>query len=82
MDAGLKSQAGPNGEVPMQMMRVDRQVQSGARAGSRMGARARVGLPPGGREAGLACGQGACIRKGGAFLWRREFLEEVAVHHF
>ncbi|MFZ3094432.1 MAG: hypothetical protein WA127_11535, partial [Methanothrix sp.] len=46
MDAGLKSQADSNGEVPMQMMRVDRQLQSCAPACSRIGARVRVGLQP------------------------------------
>ena len=75
MDAGLKSQADSNGEVPMRMMRVDRQVQSCARACSRMGARARVGLlpaGPGGRS-GLVSG-GLFSESGGCFgldFWKK-----------
>ena len=79
MDAGLKSQADSNGEVPMQMMRVDRQLQSCAPACSRIGARVRVGLQPGGPggRSGLLSG-GACLRK--RRLFGAVFLEEVAVH--
>jgi len=76
MDAGLKSQANSNGEVPMRMMRVDRQVQSCAPACSRIGARARVGLPPerpGGRSGlmsgGLALGRGSIF--GGLYFWKK-----------
>ena len=61
MESGLKSQAGSNGEVPMQMMRVDRQVQSGARTCSRMGARGVWACRLGGREAGRACCRGGLL---------------------
>jgi len=69
MDAGLKSQADSNGEVPMQMMRVDRQLQSCAPACSRIGARARVGLVEwGSQEAGWALCQGGLPSEAAA-LW-------------
>ena len=76
MDADLKSQADSNGEVPMQMMRVDRQLQSCAPACSRIGARVRVGLQPGGPGApgrgwyqgGLAFGSGGSL---GRYFWKK-----------
>jgi len=75
MDAGLKSQADSNGEVPMQMMRVDRQLQSCAPACSRIGARVRVGLQPGGPGApGRGWYQGGLFPEGAA-LSGAGFLE-------
>ena len=52
-----------------------------AHAGSRMGARARVGLLPGGQEAGRAWCLGACLREG-QLLGRLGFLEVVAIRYY
>jgi hypothetical protein len=57
-------------EIDVRCDRVGKQVS----ACPRMGARARVGLSPGGREAGRACGRGACLRKGqllGLDFWKK-----------
>ena len=54
------------------------QAHALARAGFRMGVRARVGLPPEGREAGRACGQGRLFL-GWAAFGMAGFLEVVAV---
>jgi hypothetical protein len=53
-------------------------MREGARARSRMGARARVSLPPEGREAGRACSQGRLFL-GWAAFGMAGFLEVVAV---
>ena len=52
-------------------------MHAGARAGFRMGARACVGLPPAGREAGRTCGRGR-LSLGLAALGRLD-LGEMAV---
>jgi hypothetical protein len=52
-------------------------MHAGARAGFRMGARACVGLPPAGREAGRVCGWGR-LSLGLAALGRLD-LGEMAV---
>jgi len=51
-------------------------------AGSRMGARARVGLPPEGARGRSGLCQWALASGLGGFSWWLEFLEAVAVHHY